>query len=158
MADDPLRALRSRAHQLFDPLWKDGSKTRAEAYEWLAERFGLDGRDAHIAMLDEAQCRELIAELQAAKPKEPPPEIDMDAKLRQAERFYRSVGGLRAFAKRLIDAGLLFQVPNNGHHVIIYAGQDTFDAWPSTQRWARRNSAAKGQGLQGLVQAATAAA
>lgn len=158
VADDALRALRTRAHHLFDPLWKDGSQTRAEAYAWLAEMFGIDARDAHIAMLDEAQCQRLIAELQAAKSRQPGPEINLDAELRQAEKFYNRVQGLRGLAKQLVNSGLAFQVKNNGHHVIVYAGPEIFDAWPSTQRWARRSSGAKGQGLQGLVQAATRAA
>jgi hypothetical protein len=156
VADDALRALRTRAHQLFDPIWKEGGKTRADAYAWLAEKFGLDAREAHIAMLNEEQCRRLIDELCAAELKEPMPSIDAAAELRLAERFYRSVDGLRGFARQLTNAGLLFQVKNNGHHVIVYAGQEIFDAWPSTERWMRRSSGMKGHGLRELMRLATA--
>jgi hypothetical protein len=70
LAKAELRALRQRAHQLFDPLWKakmqrDGcskSKARAAGYDWLAGQLGREPGFAavHIGYLDEEGCRAVI--------------------------------------------------------------------------------------------------
>jgi hypothetical protein len=48
------RAVRSRAHEVFDPLWKgrNAPMTRNEAYRWLAGAMGLSRDDCHIGMMD----------------------------------------------------------------------------------------------------------
>ena len=157
VADEALRALRSRAHGLFDPLWKDGTKTRAEAYAWLAELLDLEPRAAHIAMLSTEQCTRLIDELQAAQPRPAAPSIDTATEMLLARRFNRSVRGLHGLAIQLHEAGVQFQVKNNGHHVIVHAKHETFDVWPSTQRWIARSNGERHEGLGGLMRAASQA-
>jgi hypothetical protein len=60
LADRKTRAARVRAHQVFDPFWRDGRQTRAEAYAWLAEKLGLTSAQAHIGRLTLAQCNQVI--------------------------------------------------------------------------------------------------
>lgn len=52
------KAARVEAHRWFDSLWKDGQRTRAEAYAWLK---ALPGVADHIAEMDVAQCERLVA-------------------------------------------------------------------------------------------------
>lgn len=74
LLDDELAAVEARnrdsakarvaAHAAFDRLWKSHRLTRMkrqEAYAWLGEVMGLPAPLRHIALLDEAQCRRLIA-------------------------------------------------------------------------------------------------
>lgn len=56
-ANAKLRRLRNETHRVFDVIWKDGSKTRKEAYAWLREAFG---EEVHIATSDAKRCREII--------------------------------------------------------------------------------------------------
>lgn len=56
-ADAATRAARSRAHMVFDPLWRKGSMSRDEAYDRMADYMGLDASDCHIGMFDSDQCR-----------------------------------------------------------------------------------------------------
>ena len=51
---------RHLAHQAFDQLWLRKYMTRPEAYAWLARYLGVDDGEAHIANLDEVQCRALV--------------------------------------------------------------------------------------------------
>lgn len=60
LANKRLKALRQEAHRMFDPLWKNGAMSRTGAYQWLQGAMGLSAEQAHIAMLDELQCMELI--------------------------------------------------------------------------------------------------
>ena len=60
MANGELRHLRIRAHRRFHRVWRSGIMTRENAYRWMADYFGLRLRDAHIGMLSEYRCRELI--------------------------------------------------------------------------------------------------
>lgn len=41
VADAELRRWRSRAHEAFDPLWKEGAMRRGQAYAWLAKTLGV---------------------------------------------------------------------------------------------------------------------
>lgn len=59
-ADKATRQARIAAHAAFDPLWKDGSMKRKDAYAWLAERMGIDVNDCHIGMFDKAQCEQVF--------------------------------------------------------------------------------------------------
>lgn len=57
MANAPLRKLRMRAHQAFDPLWEQGGMSRHEAYRRLNVAFG---REMHIGESDEETCHKII--------------------------------------------------------------------------------------------------
>lgn len=67
--DSVTRQLRKEAHALFDQLWQANARSqpgaammrREEAYKWMAKHLGLSESDAHIAKLDAAGCRRLIA-------------------------------------------------------------------------------------------------
>lgn len=59
LATKELRDLRMQAHRVFDPIWKEGAKSRREAYEWLENALG--GEDAHIGNADEDTCRRIIS-------------------------------------------------------------------------------------------------
>jgi hypothetical protein len=58
-ADSRTRRMRSKAHEVFDKLWKQDGMTRATAYKFGRAVMGLD-KDLHIAELDFAQCKKLI--------------------------------------------------------------------------------------------------
>jgi len=59
-ADAELRVLRIRAHRAFDALWRSGIMDRESAYRWMADRFAIPVREAHIAKFGPWRCRELI--------------------------------------------------------------------------------------------------
>lgn len=61
LADNELRALKSRAHAAFDPLWKWGSFDRQGAYLWLSKKLNVPLEHCHIGMFDAEQCRKVIA-------------------------------------------------------------------------------------------------
>ncbi|WP_418131431.1 zinc-finger-containing protein [Variovorax sp. 278MFTsu5.1] len=67
LANAELRALKSRAHARFDPLWKQGGMSRSEAYAWAAEALAIPQNEMHIGMFDGARCEQLIAAI-AARP------------------------------------------------------------------------------------------
>jgi hypothetical protein len=54
------RMLKVAAHASFDPLWKNGLKSRSAAYAWLAKQLGIAVEDCHIGQFDEAQCRRVV--------------------------------------------------------------------------------------------------
>lgn len=57
LANARLRALRSHAHSVFDPLWQRGHfASRRAAYRWLSQRLGIAADDCHIGHMDVAQC------------------------------------------------------------------------------------------------------
>lgn len=60
MADEETRALRQKAHEAFDPIWKSGKMTRTEAYMWLAHSLKIETKYCHIAMLPINQLRTTI--------------------------------------------------------------------------------------------------
>lgn len=81
-ADAETKAVRIRAHQVFDQLWlhadegtgawklKEPERTRAirrirkaartRAYEWLAKQLGIPVEECHIGMMDKATCERVI--------------------------------------------------------------------------------------------------
>ena len=67
IANSKQRKLRRKTHSAFDPLWKEGSMTRSEAYSWMGEVLGLEKKDCHIAMLSEGNCLKLIDEVKKRK-------------------------------------------------------------------------------------------
>ena len=56
LANSELRSARMRAHQQFDPIWKQGTMSRTDAYAWLAQQMQLPTAQAHIGQFDLAQC------------------------------------------------------------------------------------------------------
>jgi len=69
LAKPELRLARSRAHAVFDPIWREGTMRRAAAYRWLARK--LNRKEIHIGESDEIMCARIIAICQEAalKPK-----------------------------------------------------------------------------------------
>ncbi len=65
LANAELRKAKMKAHAAFDPWWKNGIMTRHEAYAMLAEKMGLEPKDAHIGMFDVEQCETVAASLRA---------------------------------------------------------------------------------------------
>jgi len=65
LADPQLRHLRHRAHEWFDPLWRDQSEKifskRESAYAFLSDKMALHKDDTHIGMFDGAQCEQVMA-------------------------------------------------------------------------------------------------
>lgn len=59
-ANAELRALRSRAHRVFDPIWALGSKSRSSAYRWLSQQMQLESDECHIALFNVEQCLKVI--------------------------------------------------------------------------------------------------
>lgn len=60
LANAATRQLKMRAHEAFDPLWKDGRMKRGAAYAWLRERTGLDERECHIGWMSDDYLRRVI--------------------------------------------------------------------------------------------------
>ena len=60
LANAELRRAKSDAHAAFDPLWREGSMSRHQAYKWLAQQMGIDKSEAHIGMFDVAQCKRVV--------------------------------------------------------------------------------------------------
>lgn len=59
MATAHTRYLRAKAHEAFDPIWKQGLITRDQAYEWLARQLSVTTAYAHIGRLTDAQLERL---------------------------------------------------------------------------------------------------
>ena len=62
MANRQLRALRNEAHHYFDQLYKRGLMSKEDAYQWLASILAAPMGQAHIGLLGEYYCRQVIAE------------------------------------------------------------------------------------------------
>lgn len=62
LANGELRALRRETHQWFDRLYREGIMTKDDAYEWLSELISAPRAHAHIGLLGEYRCRQVIAE------------------------------------------------------------------------------------------------
>jgi len=65
LANAELRRWKSKAHEAFDPLWKNKGMHRKKAYQWLAKQLGIDAEDCHIGMFDVELCKRTIG---ACKP------------------------------------------------------------------------------------------
>jgi len=57
MANRETREWRVKAHEAFDPIWKEKVMTRQGGYKWLRERLG---RRIHIGESDIETCRAII--------------------------------------------------------------------------------------------------
>ena len=60
LANPELREWKKRAHSMFDPIWKNGSMKRPQAYKWLSDKMGIPRDECHIGMFDIDQCREVV--------------------------------------------------------------------------------------------------
>ena len=56
LANEATRKARMKAHAAFDPLWKEGTMKRADAYAWLAGVLEIGGDVCHIGMFSVDQC------------------------------------------------------------------------------------------------------
>jgi hypothetical protein len=54
------RRLKKAAHRAFDPVWQSNQLGRNEAYFWLAQQLGIEIKDCHIGLFDEATCQRVI--------------------------------------------------------------------------------------------------
>ena len=59
-ANAELRAAKSKAHEAFDPIWKEGFMERGHAYEWLSEQLNIPKHLCHIGMMDVDDCMRVI--------------------------------------------------------------------------------------------------
>lgn len=66
-ADAETRKLRSKCHELFDPLWKERVlfKRRVDAYKWMSEVMETKKGETHIGMFNKEQCLKLLEALKA---------------------------------------------------------------------------------------------
>jgi ssDNA-binding Zn-finger/Zn-ribbon topoisomerase 1 len=55
-----LQGWRKKAHNAFDPLWKDGHCTRPEAYLWLQAVMDMTKDEAHMFMMDMTNCKKVV--------------------------------------------------------------------------------------------------
>lgn len=60
LANAKLRRAKMRAHSAFDAIWKDGNKTRTQAYQWLAHELSISVSECHIGMFDVEMCEEVV--------------------------------------------------------------------------------------------------
>jgi hypothetical protein len=60
LADSKLRRAKLAAHAAFDPLWKNRTMTRGQAYAWLATQLRIPQDLCHIGMMDVDQCRQVV--------------------------------------------------------------------------------------------------
>lgn len=61
LANASLRRKRILAHRSFNRLWEDGPMEKWQAYKWMQAKFSLRSDQAHIAMMSEYMCDQLIA-------------------------------------------------------------------------------------------------
>ncbi|HXI01805.1 MAG TPA: zinc-finger-containing protein, partial [Candidatus Saccharimonadales bacterium] len=59
--DRATKDARIRAHAAFDPLWKDGSMRRNDAYYWLSRALGIPRKDVHIGLFDTETCERVVS-------------------------------------------------------------------------------------------------
>ena len=62
LADKQLRFKRIQAHQTFDQIWKNHILSKSNAYRWIADKFCLTAKEAHIGEFDLYMCEQLICE------------------------------------------------------------------------------------------------
>lgn len=66
LANGDLRHRRIEAHRLFDQIWRSHIMSRANAYRWLREKYGLREDQAHIAQFNDYLCEDLIRQCREA--------------------------------------------------------------------------------------------
>lgn len=60
LANRELREWKIRAHNVFDPIWKTGRKSRASAYKWLSQQLGIPPEYTHIGYFSVDTCKRVI--------------------------------------------------------------------------------------------------
>jgi hypothetical protein len=60
LADAATHDARQRAHDAFDPLWRDGHMSRAEAYQALQWATGLSEKNCHMSKMSKERCQRVI--------------------------------------------------------------------------------------------------
>lgn len=60
LANAELRKWKMKAHDAFDPLWKNKIIGRSAAYTWLANKLCIGIDDTHIGMFDIDMCKKVI--------------------------------------------------------------------------------------------------
>ena len=60
--DGKLRQKRIQAHRVFDQIWLNHIFTKSEAYRWIADKFCLTAKEAHIGEFSTYMCDQLILE------------------------------------------------------------------------------------------------
>jgi len=63
-----LQGWRKKAHDTFDPIWRQGHCTRPEAYLWLQAVMSMTKDQAHMFMMDMANCKRVIEAVRAKGP------------------------------------------------------------------------------------------
>jgi hypothetical protein len=70
-AGEDTRRARLRAHSSFDRMWRHGTFTRTEAYNWLAKAMGMEPGECHIGWMNEEQANrvtQLVRDIAVAVP------------------------------------------------------------------------------------------
>ena len=62
LANRELRQKRIQAHRIFDQIWQQGILSKPEAYRWVADKFCLTDKQAHIGQFSNYMCDQLIRE------------------------------------------------------------------------------------------------
>ena len=62
LANKELRQKRIQAHRVFDQIWLNHIFTKSEAYRWIADKFCLTAKEAHIGEFSTYMCDQLILE------------------------------------------------------------------------------------------------
>jgi hypothetical protein len=63
LANGELRAARVKLHLMFDRKWKQPNMSRSRAYEWLADKLGLEKSHCHIGHFDLELCKRALVVL-----------------------------------------------------------------------------------------------
>lgn len=50
---------RKKAHEVFDPLWKEGHFTRTEAYDMLSEYLSIPTKKCHMKLMDKKTAKKV---------------------------------------------------------------------------------------------------
>lgn len=58
--DAQTRKARIRAHEWLDRLWEEGSWSKTEAYQWLADRLSVPLEQCRIALFDVKKCDDVV--------------------------------------------------------------------------------------------------
>ena len=64
-----LQGWRNRAHETFDPIWKNGHMSRGQAYAWLKQKLAWD-HAPHMGSMTIEQCQRVIEIVKANYPDE----------------------------------------------------------------------------------------
>ncbi len=62
LANKELRQWKIKAHEYFDPIWKENNKryARKKAYQWLSRKMDIPFSECHIGMFDVDQCKKAV--------------------------------------------------------------------------------------------------